>query len=86
MSVNSVPDNLVITPVMENEGWRLFGPKPTDEQLQLADVVIEGGDMHRRSGRWPTIAEASEHLDARFAAREARYEAALLPNPEPHKS
>jgi hypothetical protein len=77
---NSIPDNLVITPEMENEGWRLFalsygigdGPKPSGEQLELADVVIEGGDMHRRSGRWPTIAEASEHLNERHDAATRR--------------
>jgi hypothetical protein len=76
----SIPDNLVTTPAMESEGWRLFalsfgigeGPKPTDEQLQLADVVIEAGAMHRQSGRWPTIAEASEHLSERYEAAARR--------------
>jgi hypothetical protein len=77
MSINSIPDNLVITPAMEGEGWRLFarsygigeGPAPSAEQLELADILMHAGEMHRTTNVWPTFSQATENLSDKWDRR-----------------
>ena len=48
-----------------DEGWKLFarrfgigdGPEPTDEEIFVADILIDAGDIHRKTGEFPTVGE-----------------------------
>jgi hypothetical protein len=77
MSILDIPDNFIISEKQVNEGWRLFarsygigdGPKPTDEQLELADVLMHAGEMHRTTNVWPTFSQATENLNEKWDRR-----------------
>jgi hypothetical protein len=77
MSILDIPDNFVITQQQVNEGWRLFGlscgngegPKPTEEQLELADILMHAGEMHRTTNVWPTFSQTVEHWNAKWDRR-----------------
>ena len=82
--LDSIPDNLVITAKDNDKGWKMFvrlfgigdGPKPTDDEIELADILIEAGYIHQRTHVWPTFGEAIEHWNKRHESADARHEAA----------
>jgi hypothetical protein len=86
--LDSIPDNLVISEKDNDKGWTIFvrqfgigdGPEPSEDELELADILIEAGYIQQRTRVWPTFGEAIEHWNQRHERADARHEAARLYN------
>jgi len=65
MSISAIPDNYRITAEDEDQGYKLFvrqylpsdEPEPTGEEVYLAEILIDAGHIHRKTGVWPTVGE-----------------------------
>jgi hypothetical protein len=78
--LDSVPDNLIISEKDNDKGWQIFaryfgqfeGPKPSDDEMELAEILIEAGYIHQRTRVWPTFGESVEHYNERHEAAARR--------------
>jgi hypothetical protein len=57
----SIPINHRITKEDVQQGWKLFAKQfeseATDEEIYLADLLTDAGEIHRSTGAWPTVGE-----------------------------
>ncbi len=76
-SLSSIPATYRITAEDEDRGYKLFardygigdGPQPTAEEIELALILMDAGQMHRSTGKWPTVREV---LSKRAAENERK--------------
>jgi len=65
MSISAIPEDYRITAADEDRGYKIFvrdygigdGPEPTAEEIELALILMDAGQMHRSTGKWPTVRE-----------------------------
>ena len=63
--LDSLPAKYRVTPEDVDRGYKMFvryygigdGPEPTLDEVDLAEILIDAGNMQRRTGKWPTIKE-----------------------------
>ncbi len=63
--LESIPSTYRITDEDNSRGYKIFvrqfgigdGPEPTEEELYVADILIDAGHIHRKTGQWPTVGE-----------------------------
>ena len=73
-TLDSIPSNYRITAEDEARGYKIFsryygvgdGPEPTLDEVDLAEILMDAGEMHRITGKWPTVTEvlSKRHKDA----------------------
>jgi arylsulfatase A-like enzyme len=76
----NVPNNYRITDEDNSRGYKLFvrqfgigdGPEPTDDELYLADILIDAGYMQHATGKWPTVGEVLSKREKDAADRERK--------------
>jgi hypothetical protein len=59
--MRSIPTNYRITAADVEQGWNFFvkqfESEATHEEIRLADLLIDAGDIHSKTGVWPTVGE-----------------------------
>src|SRR5260370_14213012 len=79
-NLSSIPCTYRITAEDEDRGYKIFvrdygigdGPERTDEEIQLADILIDAGHMQRKTGVWPTVGEVLAHWKLEAEERERK--------------
>jgi hypothetical protein len=36
-------------------------PEPTEDEVRLAELLLDGEELHRHTGKWPTVGEVLTH-------------------------
>ena len=63
--MRELPSDYRITAEDEARGYKIFsryygvgdGPEPTLDEVDLAEILMDAGLMHRKTGQWPTVQE-----------------------------
>src|SRR5258708_35240477 len=61
----NVPNNYRVTTEDVDRGYKLFlrqsgigdGPEPTEDEAYLAQILIDAGHIHGKTGVWPTVGQ-----------------------------
>jgi hypothetical protein len=74
---NSIPHSYRITAEDVDRGWKMLASyflnhEPWTDELELAQILTDGGDMQRASGKWPTVDEVLAHRERQQAEAEQR--------------
>jgi hypothetical protein len=65
MKTKTLSPKYRITQEDEARGYKIFsryygvgdGPVPTLDKVDLAEILMDAGEMHRKTGQWPTVGE-----------------------------
>jgi hypothetical protein len=79
-SLDSISSTYRITDEDNSKAYKLFvrqfgigdGPEPTEEELYLADIMIDAGYIQNSTGKWPTIAQVLSKREKDAEERERK--------------
>jgi hypothetical protein len=79
-TLDRIPSNYRITDEDNTKAYKIFvrqfgigdGPEPTEEELYVAEIMIDAGYMHHDTGKWPTVREVLAQWQRDAEKRERR--------------
>jgi hypothetical protein len=80
MSTDCIPLNYRITDEDNTKAYKIFvrqfgigdGPEPTEEELYVADIMIDAGHIQHSTGKWPTVGEVLAQWEREAQERERK--------------
>ena len=78
--MRELPSDYRVTSEDEARGYKIFsryygvgdGPVPTLDEVDLAEILMDAGEMHRITGKWPTVTEVLSKRQKDAAAHERK--------------